>query len=137
MVRVFLNQKRNNLFFSIFNERNDKIFYNSIGLEGFESKSISFSLVEFLVNKMVNFLKNYFLINKQYKFSCVKNVSVILSKLKYKGFKRVLIFVFLDILNSFKDFLKIFIDVFIKVGIRLDQISFLSKISHGGSKFIK
>lgn len=137
MVRIFVNQKKNNIFFSIFNEKNLKIFYNSIGFEGFESKSVSFSLIEFLINKMVSFLKDYFFNNKKYLCIFFKNRLIIFSKLSCKSIKRILFFVFLDVLNSFKDFITIFIDIFIKFNIKLDKICFLNKISHGGSKFIK
>ena len=137
MVRIFVNQKKNNIFFNIFNEKNYKIFYNSIGLEGFESKSVSFSLIEFLINKMINFLKNYFFDNKKYLYIIIKGRLFICSKFNGKGIKRILFFVFLDILNHFKDFLKIFVDMFIKFNIKLDRICFLNKVSHGGSKFIK
>ena len=93
MIRFFINQKRNNIFISVFNEFNKKIYYKSIGLIG-EKKIINFSLIELLLLDMLNFFENY--INKNY-IVFKKNLYCI-SKKKY--FK-IFFFIFLINMKSF------------------------------------
>merc|ERR1711905_53140 len=96
LIRFFINQKRNNIFISVFNEFNKKIYYKSIGLIG-EKKIINFSLIELLLLDMLNFFENY--INKNYivfkkNFYCI-------SKKKKNILKYFFFFIFLINMKSF------------------------------------
>merc|ERR1711905_39396 len=120
LIRFFINQKRNNIFISVFNEFNKKIYYKSIGLIG-EKKIINFSLIELLLLDMLNFFENY--INKNY--------IVYLKKKKY--FK---IFFFFHIFDKYEEFLTSIFDFFFKLDLKFNFI-FLNKFSHGGCKLKK
>ena len=128
MIRFFINQKRNNIFISILNEFNKKIYYKSIGLMG-EQKIINFSLIELLLLDMLNFFESY--IYKNY-IIFKKNLYCI-SKKKKKYFK---IFFFFHIFDKYEDFLIPIFDFFFKLDLKFNFI-FLNKFAHGGCKFKK
>ena len=131
MFRVYINQKKNNLFFNIFNENNKNIFYNSIGIEFDSGKSISFFLIEFLIDQMFfyllkNFKKNYFFYN-----------GFIYKKFKNKKIKKIFIFFILKIFYNYEDFLIPILNNFKNIKLNFYKIIFLSNFSHGGCKLNK
>lgn len=131
MIRIFINQKKNNLFFNIFNGKRSKIFYNSIGLEGYVGgKNISYSKIEFLIFVMIDYL-NYFL--KKKFFISNKNIYLFKNGKKIK----IKIFIFLNILNNFNYFLTPIIENFNYIKINYYKIIFLNKFPHGGCNFKK
>ncbi len=132
MIQININQKKNNLFLNIINESKKQIYINSIGLEKFESKSISFPLIEFLIAKMLSFFikyisLNYFVYNKEiYLFSKNKFLK-----------KKIFIFFSLNIINNFNYFINSFLVNLNLLNVKFDNFSFLSKIPHGGCKLQK
>lgn len=127
MFRIYLTQKKNNLFINIFSDLFKQVYYSSIGLEKFKGKNISFPLVEFLVDKMYIFLYNY-LFNNYIFFN-----RILYSLLKIKIF----IFLYINILNNFNNFLLTIIDNNKKIKFKFDRVIFLNNLQHGGCKFIK
>lgn len=131
MFKIYINQKKNNLFFNIFyNDVN--IFYNSIGKEGFLTKGVSSPLIEFFINKMFIFL-NKFLINKilKKKFYNFKNTIYNLDK------KKIFFLFYIDIVNNFDNFLTAILSNFNKLFFKFDRIEFNNNCRHGGCKYKK
>ena len=129
MIRIYINQKKNNLFLNIF-YNNKNIYYNSIGKEGFLSKKISSPMIEFFINKMFNFLNSYIALKlSKRKFYKYKYNLLTLNK------KKILIYLFLNILNSFDNYFISIINS--KFKIKIDRIIFINKFRHGGCKFKK
>ena len=129
MIKIYINQKKNNLFLNIFYS-NKNIYYNSIGKEGFKSKKLSSHMIEFFINKMFDFLNKYVELNLSkknfFKYNC---------NLLTLNRKKVLIYLFLNILNSFDNYFISIIDS--KFKIKIDRIIFNNNFRHGGCKFKK
>ena len=126
MLKIYLNQKKNNIFFNIKNHKKNNIFYNSIGLEDFKSKKLSFPVIDFLINKMFFFLNNY--IKKNY---------FIFNKKIYLREKKIFIFIYIDVVGNFSDFIISIINNFYSNLFKFNRIIFLNNNKHGGCKFKK
>ena len=155
---MYINQRKNNLFFNVLDENNRKVYYNSIGLEiGKGSKSISSSLIDVLIYNFLKFTflhikldgKTYFFfkgniykifLKKKKKF-LKNNISLKKKKfiLKRKNFllKKIYIFIYLNILNNYDFFLSSLLENINKFNLRFNKIFFLNNISHGNYKFKK
>ena len=159
MIRLFINQRNNNLFFNVLDENNVKVYYNSIGLEVDGSKSLSSSLINVLIYKLLKFTvlhikldgSNYFFFKgrifrffllKEKKFlrnDLFKNKKSYINYLKNNKFlvRKVYIFIYLDILNNYEFFLNSLLENINKFNFKFDKIFFLNKFSHGNYKFKK
>ena len=159
MIRLFINQRNNNLFFNVLDENNIKVYYNSIGLEVDGSKSLSSSLINILIYKLLKFTVlhikldglNYFFFKdnifrffllKEKKFlrnDLFKNKKSYINYLKNNKFlaKKLYIFIYLDILNNYEFFLNSLLENINKFNFKFDKIFFLNKFSHGNYKFKK
>ena len=157
-IRIFINQRKNNLFFNVLNENNIKVYYNSVGLEiGKGSKSLSSSLIDILVYKLLKFTILYINLDSKYYFFfkgfiykiflkkkkkfLLNNISLKNKKfiLKKKNFilKKIYIFIYLNVLNSYDFFLSSLLENINKFNLRFDKIFFLNNISHGNYKYKK
>ena len=159
MIRLFINQRNNNLFFNVLDENNVKVYYNSIGLEVDGSKSLSSSLINILIYKLLKFTVlhikldglNYFFFKdnifrffllKEKKFlrnDLFKHKKSYINYLKNNKFlvRKVYIFIYLDILNNYEFFLNSLLENINKFNFKFDKIFFLNKFSHGNYKFKK
>lgn len=144
MINIYINQKRNNLFFNIFNEKKKKIYYSSIGLE-FSNTNISSPLIDYFIHKMFlrfNYLlkKNYYSLKwlrkkvygGDYKLYFLINYDTEKHTLLKK---RIFIFLYLNILNNFDYFTKSLNKNLIEFKIQFTKIIFLNKFSHSGNNF--
>ena len=98
MIRIYITQRKNNLFFNVLNENNIKVYYNSIGIEvkgkhlkTKTSKNLSSSLIEVLVNNLLKFTllyikldsRTYFIINGSiFKFFSIKKKRYLINYFK-------------------------------------------------------
>ena len=159
MIRLYINQRNNNLFFNVLDENNIKVYYNSVGLEVEGSKSLSSSLIDVMIYKLLKFTllhikldgRNYFFFkDKIYRFFILKNKSFLrndlfknknnyINYLKNNEFlvKKINIFIYLDILNNYDFFLNSLLENINKFNFKFDKIFFLNKFSHGNYKFKK
>ena len=102
MIKIYINQKKNNIFLNIFFFKKN-IYYMSIGLLK-EKKIINFSLIDLILSDMFIFLKTY--IEKKF---------IIFNKNLYFNLKTLInINVFFSIFSNFDDFLSPVLTFFIK-----------------------
>ena len=119
MIKIYINQKKNNIFLNIFFFKKN-IYYMSIGLLK-EKKIINFSLIDLILSDMFIFLKTY--IEKKF---------IIFNKNLYFNLKTLInINVFFSIFSNFDDFLSPVLTFFIKELDLKFNVFFLNKFSFG------